>query len=481
MILLSREEVFKLDQSLLQSRTDLFSLIHEVGQALSQWFLRRYSKKQSVLIAVGHGHNGDDGLSLGVELIKRGYSVSFYSPLSPRDSASEVRKKLVSSVSDENWVPTIGLTDFDVVVDALYGVGLNRELDSEDQKCLVTLNQMTGDKISLDLPSGVDANTGQLWSPSCFLAHTNLSIGFHKRGLFLLPAALQSQNNIVVEVKSLNSAPLPFTADCLDLPSFGNWLQLFPRSTTDNKYTRGKVTILQSPMYPGAAILTAYAALNCGAGYLQVLCPEDLWAQASLTHPQFVWTGYQNATHLARLILNEHKSQCFVWGPGWTDSSLHLGEVLQQPSPFVFDAGVLTSALVSALHSNKRVQDVLTPHNGELQNMIPKDSHWSRWQSLAWLQEKISSTLLLKGADTLVGSRGQATRLATWNSPQLALAGSGDILCGVVAAFIAQGHNSFEATLMAVDLHRKAGDLYPFATTPDKLIESLHSLLNQPS
>ncbi len=481
MILLSREEVYKLDQSLLQTRTDLFSLIHEVGQALSQWFLRHYSKKQSVLIAVGHGHNGDDGLSLGVELIKRGYSVSFYSPPSPLDSVSEVRKKLTSSVADENWVRTIGQTEFDVVVDALYGIGLNRELDVEDQKCLASLNQMNGEKISLDIPSGVDANTGQLWSPICFLAHTNLSIGFHKRGLFLLPAALQSQNNVLVDVKTLNSAPLPFAPDCLDLPSYEDWLQLFPRSTADNKYTRGKVTILQAPMYPGAAILTAYAALNCGVGYIQILCPEELWAQASLTHPQFVWTGYQNATHLTRLVLKEHKSQCFVWGPGWTDSSLNLNEVLNQPKPFVFDAGVLTCALISALHSNLRTQDVLTPHNGEIKKIIPKDSQWSRWQSLQWLQEKIPSTILLKGADTLVGRKGQATRLATWNSPQLAMAGSGDILCGVVAAFIAQGHKTFEATLMAVDLHRRAGALYPFATTPDKLIEGLHLLLNQSS
>jgi len=480
MNLLSREEVYLLDQSLLKSRTDLFSLIQEVGQALSLWFLRNYSKKQSVLIAVGSGHNGDDGLSLGVELIKRGYSVFFYNASSLlTSSSSDVRKKLLSSISEETWVQTLGESEFDVVVDALYGVGLNRELGAEDQKCIVALNQMAGEKVSLDLPSGVDANSGQLWATSCFEAHTNLSIGFHKRGLFLLPAALQSQNNIAIEVKSLNSVTLPFVPQCCELPAFEDWFRLFPRARTDNKYTRGKVTILQSPMCPGAAVLTACAALHCGAGYVQIFCPEDFWVQGSLTHPQFVWTGYQNATHLARLILNEHKSQSFVWGPGWTDSSLNLGEIMKQPTAFVFDAGVLTSALVSALHHNKRSQDVLTPHEGELHKILPKDSNWSRWQSLSWLQENIDSTLLLKGADTLIGSKGQPTRLATWNSSQLAFAGSGDILCGIIAAFIAQGKPTFEATLMASDLHRKAGALYPFATTPEKLIEGLHRILNQ--
>jgi ADP-dependent NAD(P)H-hydrate dehydratase / NAD(P)H-hydrate epimerase len=476
-ILLSRDEVASIDKSL-SSSISTIDLIRQVGRQLAQVLMPRLQAEQKILILVGPGHNGDDGLSLGQELIQHGFSVSFYQIPSPQSPSGPEREQFMGTINPLSWLNHPPQDPYDILVDALFGVGLDRDLDLSTQQLIDWCNGQSAWRIAIDIPTGLDANTGQLHTPRCFQSDLTLSVGFHKRGLYLAPGFNFVGDLVRVPVDPIEDEVAGMKPTCLGLPQFSPSEFLAPLVKTGNKYSHGPVSIVQSSAFPGAALLAGLAALSSGASYVQIFCPEDICAWQRVTYPEIVFSPYSDPDSLSQLILADQRTRCFVLGSGWPKDSQWSPKIWQHKASFVLDGGALNPTLLKQWANYQRPQDVLTPHFGELQSMLSPRPIKNKWQDTLFISQSISGTIVSKGYDTLIAQAGSPTFVTTWNSPALAIAGSGDILSGLIASQIAQGRSGFRGSQLAVDIHRQAALKSRTPLTPMDLISLIKSVLN---
>ncbi len=448
----SKEDIRAIDQNALKQISE-HELIKQVGHELGQWFINNISPEIKVLVLCGPGNNGNDGRALVNFLKKNEYTVDICEPLI--DSCVE-------------------LPEYQVIVDAMFGISINNNLPDDLIKLFKTIKTLSAIKIAIDLPAGVDPDDGKIWGEA-FKADYTLTIGAAKRGLYLYPAVLYVGQVEVIEVVSLK----PFVDQA---PSKGEllnfdpvWMeQIYPKKG-DHKYTRGKVSFVMDTNMPGACLLAASAAQACGAGYIQIFCPKELLALNQLTHMSFVFKPYHDDSDLLQQLKAEKLTSTYCLGPGWSGDTKLFSEFIQgAEQSFVLDGGFLDKNLIDQLTESKNI--VITPHDGELSRLVEGESKWSK---VTHLCEKFSGTILSKGYDTIIYQKNNKHRLTSKNCPFLSVAGTGDVLSGIVASFCAQGLSPFEATSFAVYLHSRLGGRLMWKLTPEKMVKKMGSTLNK--
>jgi len=423
----------------------------------------RKAEETKVFVMVGMGNNGGDGLALARLLAEQGYQVTV------QCVGEEAKASLQWKQQREilrNFPATVGSNlprqEYDILVDALFGVGLSREVTGCYQEAIRQFNQSKGYKMAVDIPSGLDADTGRILGEAV-KADVTVTFGFCKRGLVFFPGCEYAGIVITTEIgitehSFLGESPNMFYYDeaMKDLVP--------PRSLNGNKGTFGKILIIAGSVnMAGAAVLAAKAAYRAGAGMVKVISPPENRVIIQETIPE------------ALLGTTENLEESLGWadvvligpGIGKGEEALYcLRRVLQEGEmPLVIDADGL-----NLLAENRKLQEmlagrsgesILTPHVGELARLTGEKIPVLKEDLAGWGQKlaaRLQSVIVVKDARTFICKEQFPVCVNLRGNNGMATAGSGDVLAGIIAGLRAQKMNAFDAACVGVSLHAAAGD-----------------------
>jgi NAD(P)H-hydrate epimerase len=349
----------------------------------------------------------------------------------------------------------------DVVVDALFGTGFHGAPRPDAAALIERIGASGAPVLSVDLPSGVDASTGEVAGA---VVTADVTVTFHaaKVGLAVAPGRFHAGRVVVADI-GLESAG---TAVVRATPAV---LSLVPRrGARDSKFTAGSVLVVGGAAgTTGAAVLTATAALRADAGYVTLAVPGEALAVAESLALEPVKRGFAHATALDTLDPDLARATALAVGPGLgrSDEARELVRGLLERSglPAVVDADGLHGLEPVA----RDAATVLTPHAGELARLIDTDADWvsaHRLDAAARCANRFGAVVVLKGADTIVRAPDGRTVVCDTGPPSLATAGTGDVLTGVLGAFLAKGLDAVDAAIAAAVAHGLAARAVPHQT-----------------
>jgi NAD(P)H-hydrate epimerase len=444
---------------------------------------------RAVLVLVGPGNNGGDGLVAARHLHDWGAKVEAYL-LKPRDpEKDDVYRQVVErgvplrTAGDDAGFAALeeSLSRAEVVVDALLGTGSGRRAIEGDLAEMLRRLAAARQKplppqvLAVDLPTGVDADSGAA-DPLCVAADVTVALGHSKVGLHTLPAAQYTGRVEVVDI----GIPAALSRDLpLELMTDAWARALLPeRPPTANKGTFGKVLVVAGSIdYVGAASLACSAAGRVGAGLVTLACPQTIYPimAAKLVEPTFLPLRDQEgsltaeATHPVLQALSQGYNTLLV-GPGLGQSA-YVRAFMRQLLPalpakgllaVVIDAdGLNALAGADAWWEGLSVPIIVTPHPGEMSRLteLPVADIQADRLGIALRQAAHwGAIVILKGAHTVVAAADGRARISPFANAALASGGTGDVLAGAVAGLVAQGLEPFDAAALGVYLHGRAAE-----------------------
>ena len=422
------------------------------------------SKLSRVGIFVGPGHNGGDALVVARELHLQGYQVSLYRPFSKLKDLTAQHARYADSLGIPAYEQIEPLQKCELIVDGLFGFGLERSLSGDIAEVIGQLNQWSIPVVSIDIPSGLHTDTGEVLGAAVRATHT-LCLGLWKLGFFqdraleYIGKAERIDFGIPpVDVWAILSQPAPI--QLMGKRIAREYLPL-PRPLVAHKYKQGHLLLIcGSRRYGGGAILTGLGARASGVGMLSIAVPESL-KPLLLNHlPEALIIGCQETrtgaiAQLPPLASDLSQFSAIACGPGLTlDAQPAVEKVLTAGCPLVLDAdglNILARLGTVAKLPSRQSATVLTPHLGEFKRLFPDISNPSQ-DRIAAVQKaarESGATVLLKGARTAIAHPKGSVWLIPESTPALARGGSGDVLTGLIGGLMAQ-NVSFQKPLEAV-------------------------------
>jgi hydroxyethylthiazole kinase-like uncharacterized protein yjeF len=441
-------------------------LMERAGIATAEAILTHYPEATSVSVWCGTGSNGGDGLVVARKLQEAGRTVEIRLLGEEGKVAGDAAENLRRAREARLPFVEVG-EEGEVVVDALFGTGFAGKPRREAAQHIEELNALGAPVVAVDVPSGVDASTGEVAGPA---VRAELTVTFHGRkvGLAVAPGRFHAGE---VEVADIGLRPSE-TRHNRVRPEI---LQLVPRrGPDDNKYSAGSVVVVGgSTGKTGAASLAAEATLRAGAGICTACVPASLNAVFEqrllevMTRACADEDGVMTMDAADPILEAAERATAIALGPGLgrTDGTRALvGYLLDRlDKPIVLDADGLW-ALAGHLDwvFARDAPTVLTPHEGELASLLERKSEWVRARRLHAAQagaDDVGAVVLLKGADTIVAAPGRGVLVSDLGNPGLATAGSGDVLTGIVAAFLSKGMEGRLGAAAAAAAQGAAADL----------------------
>jgi len=482
--LLTTAEMAEADRLAIASGIAGIELMENAGRAVADAASRVLEGRRVVIVA-GPGNNGGDGFVAARHLAERGYAVrvSFVGELT--------RLKGDAALAADQWsgpveeASPVSLTDCDIIIDALFGAGLDREVEGLPRAMIRAMNSSHVPVIAVDLPSGVNGTTGGTMGAAVEATHT-VTFFRRKTGHVLLPGRLHCG---VIEVADIG---IPARVlDTIKPPTFANtpdlWGRMFPRPRPDgHKYSRGHAVVVSGgPMTTGAARLAARGALRSGAGLVTIASPRDALSVNAAASLAVMVRPVDGPAELAEFLTDKRRN-AVVLGPGGGVGAAMCDQVraaLAANAAVVLDADALTSfagepaALKSAIAKRSNRDIVLTPHEGEfyqLFNVLDDISQSNYKLEKTRLAARFAGAVVLcKGGDTVVAGPDGRAAIADNAPPTLATAGSGDVLSGVISGLMAQGMPGFEAACAGAWVHGEAANEFG----PGLIAEDLPEML----
>lgn len=484
--LISPREMAAVDQAAIGSGISGYRLMETAGSAISACILRCYPNAGRIMVLCGPGNNGGDGYVAARRLKDCGLSVAVSSLVDPQRLTGD------AALARRDWdgpivaLDTADLSGSAVVLDALFGGGLDRPIEGAARTVIDTINQKGLPVVSADLPSGISGYSGAIFGAAIKAEHT-VTFAAARPGHFLQPGAAHCGKVQIVDI-GIPRRLLRENERDLWLNGPAIWQSEIPDHGPDgHKYSKGHLGVFSGPFArTGAARLAASAGLRAGAGLVTVLAP------ASAVAPN---AAHLTATMLRRIddsgdldeLLRDDRLNSFVLGPafGVGEKTREFVRCLAQSGkPLVLDADGLTtfngqSELLGELFEGHKVRLLLTPHHGEFAKLFPDivaDAALSKVDRARAAARQVNGVVLYKGADTVVASPDGRAVVNANAPPWLATAGSGDCLAGIAGGLIAQGMHLFEAAAAAAYIHGAAGQAAGQGLTADVLADYLPAL-----
>jgi hydroxyethylthiazole kinase-like uncharacterized protein yjeF len=460
-------------------------LMENAGRAVADAAAAAARCGPRIVVVAGPGNNGGDGFVAARLLAERGYQVTV------AFVGDRGRLKGDALTAAERWTgPTVkaspeALGGCVVVVDALFGAGLDRDVDGLARAMIEAMNSCGVPVIAVDLPSGINGTSGAVMGVAVKALKT-VTFFRRKPGHLLLPGRLYCGSVMLVDIGILGGVldtitPQTFVNDP------GLWRSTFPvPAAQGHKYSRGHAVVVSGGLSTtGAARLAARAALRAGAGLVTLASPQDALSVNAAASLAVMVRPVDGAPALAE-FLSDKRRNTVVLGPGGGVGLAMREQVLAalgSGAAVVLDADALTSfaddpaALFAAIALRPERKVVFTPHEGEFGRLfrgLNKKSLVSQKLEKARAAAKASGAIvLLKGADTVVASPDGRASIANNAPPYLATAGAGDVLAGIIAGLLAQGMAGFEAASAAVWLHGEAATEFGPGLIAEDLTEAL--------
>ncbi len=477
-------------------------LMERAALAVCDEVKKRFSDNALVLVVCGGGNNGGDGFAIGRILHLMGFFVSFYFIGDEQKAAASCKKQMeiVRAYGGEIMTSLPNQT-YDVIIDAIFGIGLSRVMTKHYIDMIDTLNKFSAYKIAVDIPSGIDADSGCMMG-NAFLSDITVTFGFLKQGLLLYPGAFYAGKVVcrqigITKESFLGEFPKAVTYERKDLRAVKK------RRPDGNKGSFGKLGLFAgNKSVSGACLLSAKAAFRSGCGYVKVYTHEANREILSLSVPEAVLSVYADNSRdkekfaLAKAVYDF--ADVVIIGPGigfLKDTKEIVDDIIRKDQkPIILDADALrilseSPLLIEYLEQTKASRKhkiIFTPHMGELAGLLQADIKEVKQHLLKWAPEfakRLGVILVCKDARTIVFD-GNSERIyfnRTGNEG-MACAGSGDILTGMIAAMLGRELEAFEAAAMGVYIHGLCGDLAKKRLgsaymTPSDIIKELSNIL----
>lgn len=466
-----------------------YTLMTRAGTAAFYLMRRSWPRAHNIVVVCGTGNNGGDGFVLArlaheggsqVEVLLLGEAASLRGDTRRACEAMLKAGVQVSPFSPERW------SGVDLVVDAIFGTGLDREVGGLHREAITTINRQHAPVFSLDIPSGLHSDSGTALGIAVRATKTISFIGL-KQGLFTGQGpdyageisfdGLEVPDDVYQRVPAPAFRITPGLTDPL-LP---------PRARIAHKGHHGHVLVVGGDLgMAGAVCLAGEAAGRSGAGLVTIATHPSHATAVNAARPELMCHAVPHANALFALM---SKASVLAIGPGlgrqeWGRKL--FGAVLDSTLPMVVDADALNWLAQEPLRRNHWI---LTPHPGEaarLLNVSASEVQADRWQAVRELHKRYGGVVILKGAGTLLCNGLDPVGLCDTGNPGMAVGGMGDVLTGVIAGLMAQGLNPWAASLAGVYLHGRAGDIVAAqegerGMMAGDLMGPLHQLVNPPA
>lgn len=441
-------------------------------------------KGRKAVILVGKGNNGGDGLAVARHLVFQGMDVTVLLFAAPKefkgDAALNLRlfqgtigKLFVIEGEKQRRLTRLALAQADVVVDALFGIGMRGALPGLIEEYVDEVNTAPGWVVSIDIPSGVEANTGKVYR-TAVRAQATVTFGLPKWGLFLGEGP-EYCGRVVVDPISIPESYLIEEGISTFVLMDDDVRAMIPiRHLKGHKGTHGKgILVAGSQGMSGAAVLAGQGALRSGIGLLQIVTPQGIAKEVDISITEAtVWAApgddLLNEEAWPVIFKQAESAKALAVGPGLAqniDFVSVLEEILKNIScPVVMDADALNLiALDPSLLSlrNGRGGLILTPHPGEMARLCQcsvEDIERNRLDIAVAKAVEWEAVVVLKGSVTIIASPDGRAFFNPTGNPGLGAGGTGDVLTGSILAWLAQGVSPLEAACLGVYLHGKAAD-----------------------
>jgi hydroxyethylthiazole kinase-like uncharacterized protein yjeF len=479
--LLTTAEMAEADRRTIALGVGGIALMENAGRAVADAVAARHPPGLRVAVVAGPGNNGGDGFVAARILAERGYRVRMLLVGNPD------RLKGDAALAAQRWQgPTTAaapaaLMPADVVIDALFGAGLDRPVEGVARAMIEAMNAAPC-ICAVDLPSGINGTTAAVMGLAVNAAQT---VTFFRRkvGHVLLPGRLHCGTVRIADI-GITASVLDEIKPRISINSPPLWAKSFPLPRVDgHKYSRGHAAVVSGGLsFTGAARLAARGALRAGAGLVTIATPREALAVNAAANLAVMVRPVDGADELAH-FLDDPRRNVVLLGPGGGVGQLMRDLVLtalKGERAVVLDADALTSfaeepqTLCAAIRGRAKAT-VMTPHEGEFSRLFRTlaDEAPSKLERARRAAESSGAVVLLKGPDTVVAAPDGRVAIADNAPPWLATAGSGDVLAGIVAGYLAQGMPGFEAAAAAVWLHGEAGS----AAGPGLIAEDLPEVM----
>tara|TARA_A100001015_G_scaffold69774_1_gene77292 strand:+ start:83 stop:1552 length:1470 start_codon:yes stop_codon:yes gene_type:complete len=466
---------------------DLLAMMEAANNSVDE-LVKAYPKSE-FLILCGPGNNGGDGYFIGIGLSKLNKSVKLLNVLD-KSKKSHLCEHAFKKAKNLKFITSNELKKISidtVIIDAIFGIGGRIELSKQLEEILSVCNEFKS-KVAIDIPTGLDSNTGEI-SKACFNADKTITFIAYKLGQRINKGKNFSGKLIL---KDLGLGMTKKITPLIKEFSFKDIKGGIPkRKNGAHKGDHGKLLVIAGDEgFGGAGIISAESGLKAGAGLVRLLT-RKLHISASLArNPEIMVSGADNAQDLEE---NLSWPNAIVAGPGmfenfWSEQILYklLITIADKKIPTLLDAGALR-LITNKAFSKMKLHDqmVLTPHPGEAADMLKvstQEIQKDRIESAKKLQKKYNCIIVLKGQGTIICSKKEMYLCAS-GGPELAVAGTGDILSGVIGSLIAQGLAPLDAAIAGVGLHAQAGenfaaDVGRIGLAASELIPQIRKLLN---
>ncbi len=466
-------------------------MMETAGRSVAEAIIERCPvKDKRILVLVGPGNNGGDGLVAGRYLAQAGAAVTFYlyRPRSPQKDHNFAQIQAMG-------LPVITLNDLrshlqkaDILVDALLGTGVTRPIGGALAGVMKQIKESMGERVrgkweeipslphplvaAVDCPSGLNCDTGAL-DALAMPADLTVTFAGPKRGHFIFPGAAACGELVVADIGISTELP-DVTAVKLELADADFIRQhLPPRPAQGHKGTFGTALIAAgSGHYWGAPMLAGRAAYRVGAGLVALAVPEKIRAAVAINLPEATYPPVPDSDIFSAASLpflqKTVAAKAMLVGPGLDNARSFIEALLDANGlpPLVIDAdGLNVLAQLPDWHQKLPPNTILTPHPGEMARLMgislaalkQRDRvEIAQEQAVKWGQ-----VVLLKGAYTVVAEPNGRTHIIPFANPVLGAAGSGDVLAGTIVGLLAQGVGAYETAVTGAYLHAAAAELYP--------------------
>ena len=460
-----------------------FEAMRRAGVAVADTIAARWpAGGRAVHVLCGPGNNGGDGFIAAEALRAAGYQVVVHAVRGRSDYAGDAARAAASwrgHVRAPDPAILAALDESAVIIDALFGIGLDRALERKTAAIIAAANASPATVVAIDIASGVHADDGRIMD-AAIDADVTVTFNWRKRGHVLLPGAAQCGEVLVADV-GFRAGDLAATNPSCRLNAPALWARHYPvPRPADHKYRRGHAVIAGGAVMTGAARLAARAARRVGLGLLTLAVPPEAWPIYAADQPGAIVRPIADPAGFAGLAGDERISALLV-GSGLEPDGRTADLVrtcLALGRPLVIDGGGLTVLADGGGLAAGHAKVVLTPHEGEFGRLFPDllACHGKLDRALE-AARRTGCIVVLKGSDTVVAAPDGRAVVSGGAPPVLATAGSGDVLAGIVTGLLALGIPPFSAACMGVWLHGRAAEGFGIGLIAEDLPDRLPGAL----
>ena len=482
-------DVYKLESKLVSLNISTWSLMQQAGSSAFNEINKEYENIKSICVFCGWGNNAGDGYTLAKAAAEAGRAVTIIELDQDRalsDNTSKARGLLPNNVSIKAFTDNIELTNIDLIVDAMLGIGSHGDIIGVAAQAINLINNSKVKVVSLDIPSGLDPDTGGLLGVA---VTADLTITFLLHKICLVTGDGVAKAGNIKLCKLYDDVVDDLTGSLKEAARSYNKNQVLnfipSRYKNSHKGDFGNLLVIAGDDgYLGALFLVVESLLKLGAGVIRVITTGEHVFQLIAAFPSVIAISHDNDK-----LVNEYLnvSDSILVGPGLINNDWVgqlLPKVLSANKKVVLDAGALR-----LLKDSKLVVTgaVVTPHPGEAADLLGITSsavQGCRLKSAYNISENYKCVCVLKGAGTIIAFGEADNVVCTYGNPGMAVAGMGDVLSAMVLCFISQFNDDRKAVVSAVYLHSMAADYYAcenglIGMTPSDVINVVNQYINK--